>query len=109
MGAHFGGFLAKVRAWSTCCCPTGSHSSSSCVQVEQRRGKRQTAREIKKTTLTERRKPLAIENLREDGLRLVEHYAGLVRSSASQVTKQKKPVNRCTTMVTFTFSKNIQA
>uniref|UniRef100_A0A3B5JXS7 Troponin T, slow skeletal muscle n=1 Tax=Takifugu rubripes TaxID=31033 RepID=A0A3B5JXS7_TAKRU len=48
MGAHFGGFLAKV---------------------EQRRGKRQTAREIKKTTLTERRKPLAIENLREDGLR----------------------------------------
>uniref|UniRef100_A0A3Q3W1Q6 Troponin T, slow skeletal muscle n=1 Tax=Mola mola TaxID=94237 RepID=A0A3Q3W1Q6_MOLML len=48
MGAHFGGFLAKV---------------------EQRRGKRQTAREIKKKTLAERRKPLAIENLREDGLR----------------------------------------
>uniref|UniRef100_A0A3B4ZJC3 Troponin T, slow skeletal muscle n=1 Tax=Stegastes partitus TaxID=144197 RepID=A0A3B4ZJC3_9TELE len=48
MGAHFGGFLAKA---------------------EQRRGKRQTAREIKKKTLAERRKPLAIENLREDGLR----------------------------------------
>ncbi|XP_044035026.1 troponin T, slow skeletal muscle-like isoform X1 [Siniperca chuatsi] len=48
MGAHFGGFLAKV---------------------EQRRGKRQTAREIKKKTLAERRKPLALENLREDGLR----------------------------------------
>uniref|UniRef100_A0A3Q1C0C7 Troponin T, slow skeletal muscle n=1 Tax=Amphiprion ocellaris TaxID=80972 RepID=A0A3Q1C0C7_AMPOC len=48
MGAHFGGFLAKA---------------------EQRRGKRQTAREIKKKTLSERRKPLAIENLREDGLR----------------------------------------
>ncbi|XP_051273490.1 troponin T, slow skeletal muscle-like isoform X3 [Dicentrarchus labrax] len=48
MGAHFGGFLAKV---------------------EQRRGKRQTAREIKKKTLAERHKPLAIENLREDGLR----------------------------------------
>uniref|UniRef100_A0A3Q3GQC8 Troponin T, slow skeletal muscle n=1 Tax=Labrus bergylta TaxID=56723 RepID=A0A3Q3GQC8_9LABR len=48
MGAHFGGFLAKV---------------------EQRRGKKQTAREIKKKTLAERRKPLAIENLREDGLR----------------------------------------
>ncbi|XP_047465635.1 troponin T, slow skeletal muscle-like isoform X1 [Mugil cephalus] len=48
MGAHFGGFLAKV---------------------EQRRGKSQTAREIKKKTLAERRKPLAIEHLREDGLR----------------------------------------
>ncbi|XP_053196856.1 troponin T, slow skeletal muscle-like isoform X1 [Scomber japonicus] len=48
MGAHFGGFLAKV---------------------EQRRGKRQTAREIKKKTLAERRNPLAIENLKEDGLR----------------------------------------
>ncbi|KAM3591359.1 uncharacterized protein V6R79_000722 [Siganus canaliculatus] len=48
MGAHFGGFLAKV---------------------EQKRGKRQTAREIKKKTLAERRKPLAIESLREDGLR----------------------------------------
>ncbi|XP_049916666.1 troponin T, slow skeletal muscle-like isoform X3 [Epinephelus moara] len=51
MGAHFGGFLAKA---------------------EQRRGKKQTAREIKKKTLAERRKPLAIETLREDGLRSVE-------------------------------------
>lgn len=42
------------------------------MQVEQRRGKKQTAREIKKTTLSERRTPLAIENLREDGLRSVE-------------------------------------
>ncbi|XP_034070273.1 troponin T, slow skeletal muscle-like [Gymnodraco acuticeps] len=48
MGAHFGGFLAKV---------------------EQRRGKRQTAREIKRKTLAERHKPLAIESMREDGLR----------------------------------------
>uniref|UniRef100_A0A3Q2Q897 Troponin T, slow skeletal muscle n=1 Tax=Fundulus heteroclitus TaxID=8078 RepID=A0A3Q2Q897_FUNHE len=48
MGAHFGGFLAKE---------------------EQRRGKRQTAREIKKKTLAERRKPLGIESLKEDGLR----------------------------------------
>uniref|UniRef100_A0A096LQ23 Troponin T, slow skeletal muscle n=1 Tax=Poecilia formosa TaxID=48698 RepID=A0A096LQ23_POEFO len=48
MGAHFGGFLAKE---------------------EQRRGKRQTAREIKKKTLAERRKPLSIESLEEDGLR----------------------------------------
>uniref|UniRef100_A0A3Q3M4G4 Troponin T, slow skeletal muscle n=1 Tax=Mastacembelus armatus TaxID=205130 RepID=A0A3Q3M4G4_9TELE len=48
MGAHFGGFLAKA---------------------EQRRGKKQTAREIKKKTLADRRKPLAIENLREDGLK----------------------------------------
>uniref|UniRef100_A0A3B3WGN1 Troponin T, slow skeletal muscle n=1 Tax=Poecilia mexicana TaxID=48701 RepID=A0A3B3WGN1_9TELE len=48
MGAHFGGFLAKE---------------------EQRRGKRQTAREIKKKTLAERRKPLSTESLEEDGLR----------------------------------------
>uniref|UniRef100_A0A8C9XNF4 Troponin T, slow skeletal muscle n=1 Tax=Sander lucioperca TaxID=283035 RepID=A0A8C9XNF4_SANLU len=44
----------------------------SCVcflQAEQRRGKKQTAREIKKTTLAERRKPLAVETLREDDLR----------------------------------------
>ncbi|KAF4087534.1 hypothetical protein AMELA_G00071910 [Ameiurus melas] len=33
------------------------------------RGKRQTAREIKRKTLAERRKPLAIDHLREDGLR----------------------------------------
>ncbi|KAJ8364296.1 hypothetical protein SKAU_G00131270 [Synaphobranchus kaupii] len=48
MGAHFGGFLAKA---------------------ELKRGKTQTGREIKKKTLVERRKPLGIENLREDGLR----------------------------------------
>lgn len=73
MGAHFGGFLAKVRIWGTCRSPAGSYSRPSLclMQVEQRRGKRQTAREIKKTTLAERRKPLAIENLREDGLRSV--------------------------------------
>ncbi|XP_058272635.1 troponin T, slow skeletal muscle [Hemibagrus wyckioides] len=48
MGANFGGFLAKA---------------------EQRRGKRLTGREIKRKTLSERRAPLIIENLREDGLR----------------------------------------
>ncbi|XP_051925439.1 troponin T, slow skeletal muscle-like isoform X1 [Hippocampus zosterae] len=48
MGAHFGGFLAKV---------------------EQRRGKKQTGREIKKKTLSERKQPLAIDDLREDALR----------------------------------------
>ncbi|XP_077595542.1 troponin T, slow skeletal muscle-like [Stigmatopora nigra] len=48
MGAHFGGFLAKV---------------------EQRRGKKQTAREIKKMTLSERKQPLVIDELREDALR----------------------------------------
>ncbi|KAK7174796.1 hypothetical protein R3I93_001867 [Phoxinus phoxinus] len=48
MGANFGGFLAKA---------------------EQKRGKRLTGREIKRKTLSERRSPLAIENMREDGLR----------------------------------------
>ncbi|XP_059414152.1 troponin T, slow skeletal muscle-like isoform X6 [Carassius carassius] len=48
MGANFGGFLAKA---------------------EQKRGKRLTGREVKRKTLSERRSPLGIENLREDGLR----------------------------------------
>ncbi|XP_053194534.1 troponin T, slow skeletal muscle isoform X2 [Scomber japonicus] len=48
MGANFGGFLAKA---------------------ELRRGKRMTGREIKRKTLSERRQPLAIDNLREDALK----------------------------------------
>ncbi|XP_078140770.1 troponin T, slow skeletal muscle isoform X1 [Centroberyx gerrardi] len=48
MGANFGGFLAKA---------------------ESRKGKRLTGREIKKKTLVERRQPLAIDNMREDGLK----------------------------------------
>lgn len=44
-------------------------------QAEQRRGKRQTGREIKQKTLAERRKPLAIDNLREDGLRSVISFS----------------------------------
>lgn len=77
MGAHFGGFLAKVRMWSAYDLKVlVSDPPRNCIffpplQVEQRRGKRQTAREIKKKTLAERRKPLAVENLREDGLRSV--------------------------------------
>lgn len=42
------------------------------LQEEQRRGKKQTAREIKKKTLADRRKPLATENLKEDVLRSVK-------------------------------------
>ncbi|XP_030826520.1 LOW QUALITY PROTEIN: troponin T, slow skeletal muscle-like, partial [Camarhynchus parvulus] len=45
---HFGGYLAKA---------------------EQRRGRRQTGREMKLRILAERRRPLDIEGLREDGLR----------------------------------------
>ncbi|CAL8263913.1 unnamed protein product [Arctogadus glacialis] len=48
MGAHFGGFLAKI---------------------EQKRGKRQTGREVKTKTLAERRRPLVLDNLKEDALR----------------------------------------
>uniref|UniRef100_A0A8C5RCI7 Troponin T, slow skeletal muscle n=1 Tax=Laticauda laticaudata TaxID=8630 RepID=A0A8C5RCI7_LATLA len=48
MGAHFGGYLIKA---------------------EQKRGKRQTGREMKIRILTERRKPLNIENLGEQQLR----------------------------------------
>uniref|UniRef100_A0A8C3U8A0 Troponin T, slow skeletal muscle n=1 Tax=Catharus ustulatus TaxID=91951 RepID=A0A8C3U8A0_CATUS len=45
---HFGGYLAKA---------------------EQRRGRRQTGREMKLRILAERKRPLEIENLREDELR----------------------------------------
>ncbi|XP_072777539.1 troponin T, slow skeletal muscle [Taeniopygia guttata] len=45
---HFGGYLAKA---------------------EQRRGRRQTGREMKLRILAERRRPLEIEGLREEGLR----------------------------------------
>ncbi|XP_043915669.1 troponin T, slow skeletal muscle isoform X3 [Protopterus annectens] len=48
MGAHFGGYLAKA---------------------EQKRGKRQTGREMKRKILAERRKPLNIDHLNEDRLR----------------------------------------
>ncbi|XP_047428341.1 troponin T, slow skeletal muscle isoform X1 [Mugil cephalus] len=48
MGANFGGFLAKA---------------------ESRKGKRLTGREIKKKTLADRRQPLGIDNMREDGLK----------------------------------------
>ncbi|XP_061443977.1 troponin T, slow skeletal muscle [Rhineura floridana] len=48
MGAHFGGYLVKA---------------------EQKRGKRQTGREMKVRILSERRKPLNIDNFGEQELR----------------------------------------
>lgn len=48
IGANFGGFLAKA---------------------ETRKGKRLTGREVKRKTLNERRKPLCIDNLREESLK----------------------------------------
>lgn len=38
-------------------------------QAESRRGKRLTGREIKKKTLADRRQPLSIDSIREDGLK----------------------------------------
>lgn len=38
-------------------------------QADQKRGKKQTAREMKKKVLAERRKPLNIDHLSEDKLR----------------------------------------
>uniref|UniRef100_A0A8D0UX84 Troponin T, slow skeletal muscle n=1 Tax=Sus scrofa TaxID=9823 RepID=A0A8D0UX84_PIG len=48
MGAHFGGYLVKA---------------------EQKRGKRQTGREMKQRILSERKKPLNIDHMGEDQLR----------------------------------------
>ncbi|KAJ3608004.1 hypothetical protein NHX12_025055 [Muraenolepis orangiensis] len=49
MGAHFGGFLAKLE--------------------QGKWGKKQTGREVKKKTLGDRRRPLVTEDLQEDALR----------------------------------------
>uniref|UniRef100_A0A4X2K3T5 Troponin T, slow skeletal muscle n=1 Tax=Vombatus ursinus TaxID=29139 RepID=A0A4X2K3T5_VOMUR len=48
MGAHFGGYLVKA---------------------EQKRGKRQTGREMKQRILSERKKPLNIDHMGEEQLR----------------------------------------
>ncbi|XP_014392821.1 PREDICTED: troponin T, slow skeletal muscle [Myotis brandtii] len=50
MGAHFGGYLVKA---------------------EQKRGKRQTGREMKLRILSERKKPLDIDHLGEEQLRVL--------------------------------------
>lgn len=71
MGAHFGGFLAKVQEVCLNFKRQVRLLKIIFLQVEQRRGKKQTAREIKKKTLAERRKPLSMENLREDSLKSV--------------------------------------
>lgn len=39
------------------------------LQADQKRGKKQTAREMKKKILAERRKPLNIDHLSDDKLR----------------------------------------
>lgn len=49
--------------------PICPHLPSTPQQAEQRRGKRQTGREMKLRILAERKKPLNIEHMREDELR----------------------------------------
>lgn len=73
---HFGGYLAKVGARGHPWGPLGDHPKATLRppiapsrQAEQRRGKRQTGREMKLRILAERKKPLHIEHMREDELR----------------------------------------
>ncbi|XP_061466135.1 troponin T, fast skeletal muscle isoform X2 [Rhineura floridana] len=47
----------------------GANYSSYLAKADQKRGKKQTARELKKKVLAERRKPLNIDHLSEDKLR----------------------------------------
>ncbi|XP_048339373.1 troponin T, fast skeletal muscle isoform X11 [Sphaerodactylus townsendi] len=47
----------------------GANYSSYLAKADQKRGKKQTARELKKKVLAERRKPLNIDHLNEDKLR----------------------------------------
>ncbi|XP_027715893.1 troponin T, slow skeletal muscle isoform X1 [Vombatus ursinus] len=56
MGAHFGGYLVKA---------------------EQKRGKRQTGREMKQRILSERKKPLNIDHMGEEQLRGVCEWVGV--------------------------------
>lgn len=93
MGAHYGGYLVKVSCgagnlglWSerappegVCdqeCFPGESFGASpqkgpSFSQAEQKRGKRQTGREMKVRILSDRKKPLNIDHLGEEQLRWV--------------------------------------
>ncbi|CAO2627284.1 Troponin T, slow skeletal muscle [Lemmus lemmus] len=66
MGAHFGGYLVKA---------------------EQKRGKRQTGREMKLRILSERKKPLDIDYMGEDQLR--EHSPSLTHPIPSRPAREK--------------------
>uniref|UniRef100_A0AC11B8L1 Troponin T3, fast skeletal type n=1 Tax=Ovis aries TaxID=9940 RepID=A0AC11B8L1_SHEEP len=57
--------LKKKKALSS----MGANYSSYLAKADQKRGKKQTARETKKKVLAERRKPLNIDHLSEDKLR----------------------------------------
>ncbi|XP_037695056.1 troponin T, fast skeletal muscle isoform X2 [Choloepus didactylus] len=57
--------LRKKKALSS----MGANYSSYLAKADQKRGKKQTAREMKKKILAERRKPLNIDHLSEDKLR----------------------------------------
>uniref|UniRef100_A0A8C9EIB4 Troponin T3, fast skeletal type n=1 Tax=Pavo cristatus TaxID=9049 RepID=A0A8C9EIB4_PAVCR len=57
--------LKKKKALSS----MGASYSSYLAKADQKRGKKQTARETKKKVLAERRKPLNIDHLNEDKLR----------------------------------------
>uniref|UniRef100_A0A8D2J2F7 Troponin T3, fast skeletal type n=1 Tax=Varanus komodoensis TaxID=61221 RepID=A0A8D2J2F7_VARKO len=57
--------LKKKKALSS----MGATYSSYLAKADQKRGKKQTARELKKKVLAERRKPLNIDHLNEDKLR----------------------------------------
>ncbi|XP_027557970.1 troponin T, fast skeletal muscle isoform X5 [Neopelma chrysocephalum] len=57
--------LKKKKALSS----MGANYSSYLAKADQKRGKKQTARETKKKILAERRKPLNIDHLNEDKLR----------------------------------------
>ncbi|XP_030057085.1 troponin T, fast skeletal muscle isoform X2 [Microcaecilia unicolor] len=57
--------LKKKKALSS----MGASYSSYLAKADQKRGKKQTAREMKKKILADRRKPLSIDHLNEDKLR----------------------------------------
>lgn len=79
MGANYSSYLAKVSTGlrlhpSHCqgavrCSLLRPGPSALSPQADQKRGKKQTAREMKKKVLAERRKPLNIDHLGEDKLR----------------------------------------
>lgn len=72
MGANYSSYLAKVSR-RACQGREGRCQRpllrASAPQADQKRGKKQTAREMKKKILAERRKPLNIDHLNDDKLR----------------------------------------
>ncbi|KAG8513862.1 Troponin T, fast skeletal muscle, partial [Galemys pyrenaicus] len=90
--------MKKKKALSS----MGANYSSYLAKADQKRGKKQTAREMKKKILAERRKPLNIDHLGDDKLRC--GHAARSRQAPRQAPRQAlrpagPPADRCSALI----------